>query len=255
MNPGVLYFVFGKKGRMNYFDLLERSVKSLRHHMPNLKIGLHTNIKTEVDKLCDDVFYTEHPGKRMWQYKWNQCLPKSPYNPTLHLDADTYICDDFSEVFDLMKTFDLAIPISPFYAANEPLEGVPECFPELAGGFILWQDNERVRNFFERTFQLVRRKHWRRADEPSLRKALFESDVRFAIVPWEYTCVYNYPGYVYGKVKILHGWRNSRHLRRLEEKFNRHLGGRVYTGEKIYHLTFSKKTRLTTEHEVIQYRN
>ncbi len=41
-------------------------------------------------------------------------MSASPYEHTLFLDADTYICDNINELFDLLELFDLALAHDTF---------------------------------------------------------------------------------------------------------------------------------------------
>jgi len=251
MNPGVLYFVVGKRGEQKYLSMLKTSAKSLKTHMPWLKTALFTDLEIKELEYFDDIISTGHCEQGgLWRYKWEECLMKSPYEPTLHLDADTYICDDFSEVFTLLDRFDLAIPLSPHYGMRE-WHGVPGCFPELAAGFILWKKNRKTDWLFNRTLELLKMKLTKRADEPYFAKALYESKVRYAIIPWEYTCVYTHPGYLYGKVKIMHGKRTD-DIVKDAEIFNEDVGKRIYTGEELIRLDV--RSRSSKIKEIIKYR-
>jgi hypothetical protein len=131
------------------------------------------------------------------------------------------------------------MPLSPHYGLKE-WHGVPSCFPELAGGFMLWKKNEKIDWFFNRTLELIRMKLTKRGDEPYLTKALYESNVRYAIVPWEYTCVFTHPGYIYGPVKIMHG-RRTNDIEEDAKIFNQSVGKRIFTGEELIEVEVGRK--------------
>lgn len=235
MAAGVLYFVIKYE---KFLKMAKLSAKSLKNHMPHLRTALFTDLDLDRVDYFDDIIHTETP-KKMWIYKW-ECLMKSPYNPTLHLDADTYICDSFPEVFDMMDRFDLVTLMSPYYISDQRKgKDVPICFPEVCGGFLLWKQSRKNDWLFQRVAELVKTKTWGTADEPSIRQALYESKVRYAFIPWEYTCVFNFPGYIFGKVKIMHG--KSSDIVADAEIFNQDLGRRVYTGDT---LILTRKTKL-----------
>lgn len=242
MAAGVLYFVVQRK---KFLHMAKLSAQSLKKHMPHLKTTLFTDFKLDKVDYFDEVICTETP-RRIWVYKW-ECLMKSPYNPTLHIDADTYICDDFSEVFDMLNRFDLITLMSPYYISDHKIKDVPISFPEPAGGFLLWKNNRKQDWLFKRTLELVKNKSWGKADEPSLRKALYESKVRFTFIPWEYTCVFRVPGYLFGKVKIMHG--ESKNIIANAELFNQNTGRRVFTGKTLIltHKTEGKYVEIDQE--------
>jgi len=253
MNPGVLYFLVGERGRRRYLHSIKLSAESLKTHMPQLKICLFTDLDLGGLSHFDTIIRT-NPCRRgeLWTYKWEECLMKSPYNPTLHLDADTYICEGFPEVFDLLNRFDLVMPLSPHYGFKKRRwQKIPSCFPELAGGFMLWKNSSNIEWFFNRTLELIKMRLTKRGDEPYLIKALYESDVRYAIIPWEYTCVFAQPGYLFGKVKVMHG-RFTNDIVKDAEIFNQNTNKRIFTGEVL--LQLDVKRRISKIKKMITYR-
>lgn len=261
MNKGVLYFIVGDK-KNQYFDMAVRSVKSLKQYMPSLKCTLFTPNNLEERGLDQTVFDTviqtdppENVRHGLWRYKYD-CFLASPYDVTLHLDADTFICDDFSEVFDMMGRFDFVSPISPHYALDEVVPGVPACFPEICGGFMLWRKNDVTEAFWHRLKECLLSSSRRRADEPAIRRVMFEmNELKFALIPWEYTCVYSVPGYLQYKVKIIHG-KDKNLNETIEEAaalFNKEpITKRVYTGEQIFKLKKIRKKFMEVD-EIIPY--
>jgi len=249
MKTGVLYFVINKPERpvvktiRKQYNLAVRSAKSLKVHMPHLSTTLFTNL--DLSDLYSDCFnniiVTKTP-EDMWVYKY-ECLLNSPYEHTLHMDADTYVCADFSEVFDLLGSFDLVAPLSPYYCSLK-LKEVPSCFPELAGGFILWRKNKKTQDLFVRIRELLLSRSLGArgvADEPYIRKVLYESDVRYAIIPWEYNCVCLVPGYLFSKVKVMHG--RTKDIVKDAQIMNQRTTPRVFTGETLFLLRPTKYKR------------
>lgn len=235
---GVLYFVVGdRKG--SYYDMAVRSAEGVKKYMPNLHTTLFTDRIDEVAKCFDEGIHTPTPNmKDIWLYKYD-CFLNTPYEYTLHLDADTYICDGFMEVFDMLDRFDFVTCLSPHYGLDEKIEGVPSCFPEIAGGFMLWKNNYMMIELWDRIIELLPHKKQGRADEPTIRRAMYESNVRYAIIPWEYTCVYSQPGYLNGKVKIMHG--KGKWIERASEKFNGVTEKRVYSGSELFRLKYVRR--------------
>jgi len=250
MKAGVLYFVINKPGRAvertikAHYNLAVRSAKSLKVHMPHLPTTLFTNLDlSDLDSDCfSNVIVTKSP-EDMWTYKY-ECLLSSPYEHTLHMDADTYVCDNFSEVFDLLSNFDLVAPLSPYYRSLK-LREVPNCFPELAGGFMLWKKNKKTQDLLTRILELVQNRVRGVADEPYIRKALYESDVRYAVIPWEYNCVCLLAGYLFSKVKVIHG--RSDDIVRDAKVLNMSKSPRIYTGETLFLLRRCRKRRKFVE--------
>lgn len=258
---GVLYFLVEDR-KNDYFNMAVRSVQSIRRHMPWLKFTLF--VGKELDEgldlsAFDTVIYAEPDKTRkkwIWSYKYD-CLLSSPYDVTLHLDSDTFACDDFSEVFEMMDRFDFVSTLSPHYGMEElNLHGAPSCFPEIAGGFMLWRKNDITTKWLELIRERLPAISYKRADEPAIRWAIWDTvELRYAIIPWEYTCVYQHPGYLQYKVKIMHG--KDKYLNETIEEavalFNKEpITKRVYTGEQLFKLKKVRKRFMGVD-EVIPY--
>jgi hypothetical protein len=218
-SKGVIYFIYGLTQKKfnhilnNDYKLAIRSATSLKQHMPDIQTTLFSNFNIpNQDPVFDRIITRESKedigakGREdMWIYKY-KCLLLSEYDYTLHMDADTYVCDPFPEIFEVLQKFDLALTLSMHYKSRKV--DVPDCFPELAGGFMAWKKSKTMDQLFEKIIS-ARTVRSRGSDEPYLRWALYHSDVRFSILPWEYNCLYIHPGYLFGKVKIMHGRRET----------------------------------------------
>lgn len=197
----------------NWYAMLEQSVHSLRKHM-NILVCVVTNISDiQDDSLFDHVIYIpfdqcpqhKRKGKGIDYhiFKWKYLMPASPFERTLHLDSDTLILDSFYEVFDLLDRFDLVTKISVHYLSKR-FPDVPDSFPELTGGYMIWKDTSEIKKLFTQILDLVSRRSGG-TDEPFIRKALYHSDVRYSIIQNDYCVNYGHPQYLFGKAKIIHG--------------------------------------------------
>jgi len=267
MEKGILYFIWqGSKqsAEQTYereFKLAIKSAASVKEQLGDIHTTLFTNLKgiasiPEIDNLVEHHSnYLDRKGlPDIWVYKY-ECLLQSPYELTIHLDADTYACSDFSETWDVMEYFDLAIPLS-VTRLSRPYT-VPVCFPEPAGGFMLWKKNSKMKKLLEEIKKLLI-KRTGGCDEPFIRIALYYSDIRYAILPEEYNCIYTHPGYLFGEVKIMHGRRDS--IIDDAKIFNTKVyedyppWKRLHTGNKL--LLFRKKRQKIQEIvEEIDYQN
>jgi hypothetical protein len=214
---GVIYIT---AGRGCVAEALE-SAASLKRVMPALPVTLFCD-QVMSNKLLDQVVSLESdrwdPSVRISH------IGNSPYEYTLFLDADTYIAGDLSQLFPILDRFDMALAHSPTRSSYRP-DRVPDSFPEFNGGVILFRRSPSVHDLFSRwadyyarDLERLRRGEidWRRAhervfyhgnlpDQPTLREALYGSDLRIATLPPEYNCRFSLPGFVDGPVKILHG--------------------------------------------------
>lgn len=211
MEKGVIYMVSGEK----YIKEVRRSASSVKKHMPNISITVFTGDDFN-DENIDDVRLMEGFSG---DYGDSVIRPGlSPYNKSLFLDSDTYLCDSISEIFTLLDRFDLAAAHNPMrraelstqeYAHRLDEEVVPDCFPQYNTGVIAFNNNNaEVEDTFSQWneyYQNAQNKKGYRFNQPSFRRALYESDVRIATLTPEYNCRINNIGYVHGEVKILHG--------------------------------------------------
>lgn len=102
---GVIYLVSG--GRSYYGELIT-SLKSLRHHDPDLPVTVFSRFKVPGSLRCDSVSLNsrEHPLKLKVL-----TLRRSPYERTLFLDTDTTVRGPLRPVFAMLDDHD-------FCAAN-----------------------------------------------------------------------------------------------------------------------------------------
>ena len=107
------------------------------------------------------------------------------------------------------------------YRAQYQVREVPDCFPELNTGVILFQQSKQTDLLFKRWAEIYREDQskpldwifpggallYRRAipNQPSFRRAIYESSLRIATLPPEYNCRIPFPGAVHSRVKIIHG--------------------------------------------------
>ena len=111
-----------------------------RHHMPDLPITLYTERSVACPHL-DEVVRFEADGYLARIPR----LASSPYERTLFLDSDTYVCGGpLTGAFDLLDEFDIALAHAPLRAIPE-VAGVPDAFPEYNAGVILFADRRKFR--------------------------------------------------------------------------------------------------------------
>jgi hypothetical protein len=145
------YRYFDKAEGGRFYKLAIDSVASLKKHMPDLPVTLFTNMEMKEDNLFDDIIHIE--PKDMWMAKY-EAMMKTPYERTVHIDCDTYICDTFLEIFTLLDKFDLALPMSVhYYSKNRDV--APPSFTEPSGGMIVWKNTEKMRSVWQEVYDLM----------------------------------------------------------------------------------------------------
>jgi len=217
MTDGIIYsFVNLYKDDVpkGWYRLIKKSITSLKKHM-DIPVCVVTNVSNipDASTLFDHVIYIPfnkcpiHRRKRKGMdyhiFKWKYIMPNSPFDKTLHLDADTFIIDKFGEVFDMLDNFDMVTKMSVHYISKR-FPDVPECFPELSGGYMAWNKVTAVDNFFKDVLDLVSQRSGG-TDEPFIRKAMYHSNVRYTVIQNDYCINYGHPQYAFGKIKMVHG--------------------------------------------------
>ena len=213
-SKGVIYIATGKK----YIAEACASAASLKAHMPTLPITLWASDDVS-NPYFENVYKINHPSYNFLDKV--RYIYKSPYEYTLFLDTDTYICEDFDELFGLLEKFDVAIAHAPYRRSPKNyvtcdefvIDEIPMSFPEMNTGVILFKKHARVEQFFDRWLieyqQQLSQSSPPANDQPAFRAALYFSDLSHATLPPEYNCRFVFPVFVSGMVKILHGWHQD----------------------------------------------
>jgi hypothetical protein len=168
-------------------------------------------------------------------------IARSPYQETLFLDSDTFVVDDVKDLFLLLDRFDIAATHAPYRVVYR-VDGLPDCFPELNTGVMLFRRSDETQRFFERWLEIYREDRARTPswlfaggarwygrtlpNQASFRRALYESSLRIATLPPEYNCRVPFPGAVHNRVKIIHGRTSS--FRQVSAELNRTMLPRVH---------------------------
>jgi hypothetical protein len=236
MSRGVIYIVVGTE----YVAEAVKSAASLKKYMPNLPITLFSS-ETVTSPYFDTVKVIDNPRYHTPGLDKISYMYDSPYEYILFLDSDTYICTDFWEIFNLLDLFDMAVAHAPFRIAPTHINGkewipyqftkIPESFPEMNTGVILYKKSYKVEQFFQNWLNLCEEKvknHGKPLhDQATFRSVLYESELRTATLTPEYNCRFIFPVFVSGKVKILHGRPPNFEL--IANKINSEIGPRIFT--------------------------
>lgn len=231
---GIIYIVTGQK----FVEEACRSAASVKRCMPDIPITIFSDISID-SGLFDQVMPIINPTYGPEDKILN--IAKSPYKETLYLDSDTHMADDSRELFLLLERFDFAAVHAP-YRAQYHVSEVPDCFPEFNAGVLLFRKSKQTEWLFERWGQIygkdgVKPLNWlfpggaswyRDAipNQPSFRRALYESGLRIVTLPPEYNCRFPFPGFLHTKVKIIHGRAHS--FTKIAEELNKTLVPRVH---------------------------
>jgi hypothetical protein len=205
-DKGILYIAMADE----YFEEAKISARSVRENMPDINVACITDRKRESD-LFDEILVKEPNGGSDKVY----LLSDSPFDETLYLDTDTLLSDDVSELFGLLEKFDIGAAQAPIRILeaeegepNQPYTDIPDAFPDLNTGVLVFRNNSKFsdltkdwRKYYEKIMKKSDEVAW---DQPSFRKAVYESGLRVSPLPTEYNSRLQYGGTVSQKVKIAH---------------------------------------------------
>jgi hypothetical protein len=149
-----------------------------------------------------------------------------PFDRTIVIDSDTWLCAPLDELFDVLDKYDYACKLAenrdsrryfeiPGSSSSVP---VPDCFPERNAGLIAYRRSPACTRLFARWEELYRadyeRTHGapvesRRArdmhrDQPTLRQAMYESDARELILGNEWNLTIVEPCLTRTTVRVIH---------------------------------------------------
>ncbi|WP_339136386.1 MAG: hypothetical protein WGN25_00665 [Candidatus Electrothrix sp. GW3-4] len=225
---GVVYVATGEK----FVTEALISVRSVKRQMPELPVTLFTDLQELVASPPEGVDVVFHLTQVT-----NSCLDKmyplaeSPYERTLFLDTDTYLCDRIDELFDVLDNYDIAAAHPP-YRVQYHLPDIPECFPEPNTGVIAFKRTsgalEVLSNWSKEYKKQLASPNKPHHDQHSFRAALYHSTARFLVLPQEYNFRNIGPNFAGkgSKIKIIHGRHAS--FERLEARLNANLDYRVF---------------------------
>ncbi len=140
-------------------------------------------------------------------------LRLSPYERFIYLDTDAHAIGCLDEIFELLDRFDFA-GHQLFEGHDCPMLGIPDAFPEFQGGVLAFKRSPAVEAFFARWLELYdfcrasnRDGHYHYSnvsDQKTLRVALYESDLRLAVLGPEFDFIPHWVNFACGPVRIVH---------------------------------------------------
>lgn len=214
MSRGIVYCLDGENensvgdGVIDFF-LKETliSAESAKRKNSSLPITIFSNkYKDELIKsgLFEKVLdCPEEKNNRPFINKIATCV-NSPYDETLFLDGDTLVLvnlqniyakgyenyGDTGNLFDILQNFDMAFCVESLGSAKATVHpSVPNTFPVINSGVLLWKKNDKTISFFNDWFNSYRDStNFDRSknDQWQFRLSLWNSDVRYCTLDHPY---------------------------------------------------------------------
>ncbi len=205
LNTGVLYIATGDA----YVQEAQRSAESVKRLHPDMQTCLISNLE-----VASDVFDIR---KKLDVPEFGFIdkiagLKESPFERTLFLDSDTVALSPLDGVFALLDRFDIAVAHEPARFLY-PIGGVPDEFPELNTGVLLYTRSAQMDAFVDDWLHRYRDENSKKLavglslwhDQISFTKALWASDLKVWILPPEWNYRAPFPQFLCGAVRIFHG--------------------------------------------------
>ena len=195
----------------NYIQEAAASAKSLRAHMPDVARELWTPARIPQETrnpAFDRIRFVPPRRSEFWfvdaVYYFTLAVGGLQDERLLYLDTDTHVCADLSDVFKMLDRFDFVGAHAPGRMTAPGANGVPPAFPELNVGVNGIRRSQQVRHVLQDWFKRLEANP-QNNDQPALRAALWESDLRVGILPPEYNMRWGFGGFARYAVKVLHG--------------------------------------------------
>lgn len=182
---GVIYVATGQ----GYLDLAADSARSLRQMAPDLDIDIFVDPATlpAADGLVP--FDRVLPVPRVHPRAKIDCLPLTRFDRTLYLDCDTLAIGPLGDLFDVLDRFELAIAHDMRRASDLVQESgfatTPYAFPQMNSGVMLYRRSPAMWAFLA-DWQARYRALGVLRDQVSLKDILWQSDLRFYVLPPEF---------------------------------------------------------------------
>lgn len=240
MDSGYLYVANKRK----FLNEAKISAQSIRQHstLPIAIVCTQELATPEVIDFFDEVVINDDLNNYLYLSKILG-MQNSPFDNTIFLDSDTFVCTDISNLFELSNLVDIATTIEckihTAVLANIEYKNI---IPEFNSGVIFFKRNLQTEKLFSDWLQICTDLNIK-IDMPGLREAILKNfkDIKFVILPEEY----NSHGYksmlmLNGEVKVIHerlgvSWKNiTPHFlsfekgKRFAEKINKKKFKRLY---------------------------
>lgn len=206
-STGILYVATGPR----YVEEAERSLESVRCHMPGVSAVLWTDCPSGLqESLFQDINSISNPTRSFFDKIDPLC--STPFDKTIFLDTDTIVVADISDLFQLLDRTQLAFAHGPVRASPSfVIDDVPKSFSEPNTGVMAYRSDREVKSFF---------RAWAREyvkqlempsppahDQPAFRRVLFQSSLSYTVLPSEYNLRTIFPMFIGGnsEPKVLHG--------------------------------------------------
>jgi len=204
-DQGVLYVATGDQ----YIEEATFSASILKKIMSEIPTCLITD-EAVAHPIFDQVITIGKPTD-VKRFKID-AMSRSPFTKTIFLDTDCYVCKDISELFDALKSYDIAATWGSSLANLHP--DMPDYLYGYNTGVIAFRDDALCNKFFDDWLTIYERyrtipitesnKQILDGDQPAFHEAVLTSRAKILTLPNTYNFRDLKKGILYQPVKILH---------------------------------------------------
>lgn len=180
-------FVFAATGAQ-YRGLACRAARSLRAVLNDVQIDLFADEPVD-DPVFDQVHPLQHKGKR----PKIEAMRKSRFQYTVYLDCDVVTVADCSDLFELLRQMDCIGAQAQYgngtVSMREPRLSLPVGFRQINSGVMGVRKSDATQAFLTKWEKRMdsEGESW---DQPILKELLWDSALRFWVLPLEYNLMH-----------------------------------------------------------------
>lgn len=242
MKEGIYYIATGQKHVLK----ANTCAKKITSIAPDLNQAIATD-KFRMAEGFDEIIRVSNPQQTP-KDKVNH-ISRTPFERTIYLDTDIHPVrrSGFVDLFSLLNKYEIATTLAEsreqdYFIGDlsRPPVDIPCSFPMRNAGCIAYKKTKNIESLFD---------NWKRIykdhiicgehpnNQPSFRKALWETEVNDVIFPSEYNFNIRSSNFASGEVKILHG--NANNYDEIDEVINRNRT----VDPRAYHPAFTTRNQ------------
>lgn len=245
MEKGYIYVATGLK----YVKEGEQSAQTLKNVSPTSHITLITNEPYE-STVFDDVIVISYTNKDKEDRKEGYLFKvigfmSSPYEKTIFLDTDTFLCEGLDDAFDMLDFFDVLVCHDYYDKALVKHNGsfVPGYFPYNTG-FVAFRKSPEVQGFlnlWEEVYSKEFDDFW--GDQHAFMKALMLGKVRIHVLSsiYNFRFLNNVAILENEKVKMVHGRCSLKEFESIKNEVNKDISQRVWVANRMKCYSWEEK--------------
>ena len=176
--------VLAATGKQEYIELAYSLAKRIKAIEPDISIDLYCDRHRDPFPF-DRLHVVEDP----WKRTKIDTLLHSRFDRTLYLDVDIIPVAPIRDIFPILEHFDLVIAHDQFrnrsFSRINYKMNLPPSFPQLNSGVLGVRKSPLVTDFIQKWRDAVV-DHGIGRDQPSFRELIWESQLRFYVLPPEF---------------------------------------------------------------------